>query len=203
MSVAADETREALFLYAFPTHTTPRRNKPPPQKIPISPILPLPPISPGVSEFRMARLSRLEQVFTESPVYFITACTQNRRHLLANEQSHDQFVRFCSLARARGVLVGKYVLMPDHFHLFVCIPPGAVGLSLWMKSLKNTLSKSWREQGIAAPHWQKGFFDHLIRSTESHAEKWRYVRENPVRAGYVDQAEHWPYAGEIQPDSWS
>jgi len=50
------------------------------------------------------------------------------------------------------------------------------------------------------PHWQKGFFDHLLRSEESHAEKWQYVRENPVRAGLCLTAEEWPYAGQIMPD---
>jgi putative transposase len=151
----------------------------------------------------MNRLTRLDTVFTEAPVYFVTACTEKRRHLLANDDAHEVFRCFCILARDRGALVGRYVLMPDHLHLFVCIPPGAVGLSMWMKSLKNTLSKHWREHGIEAPHWQKGFFDHLIRSGESHAEKWKYVRENPVRAGLVGRAEDWPYDGAIQPDSWT
>jgi putative transposase len=151
----------------------------------------------------MERLSRLDSVFTEAPVYFITACTEKRRHLLANREVHEVFQQFCVNARDRGVLVGRYVLMPDHLHLFVCIPPGALGLSMWMKSLKNALSKQWREHGIEAPHWQKGFFDHLIRSGESHGEKWKYVRENPVRAGLVVKAEDWPYAGAIQPDSWT
>jgi hypothetical protein len=39
--------------------------------------------------------------------------------------------------------------------------------------------------------------DHLLRSDESYAEKWNYVRENPVRAGLAQSAEDWPYAGEI------
>jgi putative transposase len=151
----------------------------------------------------MERLGRLETVFTAAPLYFITACTEKRRHLLASYEAHEVFQKFCVNARDRGVLVGRYVLMPDHLHLFVCIPPGAVGLSMWMKSLKNTLSKHWREQGIEAPHWQKGFFDHLIRSGESHAEKWKYVRENPVRAALVANADDWPYAGTIQPESWT
>lgn len=53
--------------------------------------------------------------------------------------------------------------------------------------------------GIAAPlpHWQQGFFDHLIRSSESYAQKWEYVRENPVRAGFVTAADTWPYQGEF------
>jgi len=54
-------------------------------------------------------------------------------------------------------------------------------------------------QAITAPlpHWQEGFFDHLLRSDESHAEKWEYVRQNPVRAGLCHQPEEWPYQGEI------
>jgi len=45
--------------------------------------------------------------------------------------------------------------------------------------------------------WQRGFFDHLIRNTESYAQKWDYVRENPVRAGLVSAAENWKYQSEI------
>jgi putative transposase len=149
----------------------------------------------------MSRLTRLGAIFTESPVYFITACTERRRHLLANDETHEAFCKFCHHAKDGGVLVGRYVLMPDHLHLFVCIPPGTVGLSMWMKSLKNALSKHWRVRGIDAPHWQKGFFDHVIRSNESHAEKWKYMQDNPVRAGLVSDARDWPYAGSIQADS--
>ena len=57
------------------------------------------------------------------------------KHLLADAATHEAFRRFCDSAQERGALVGRYVLMPDHFHLFVCIPPGAVGLSPWVKSL--------------------------------------------------------------------
>ena len=34
----------------------------------------------------------------------------------------------------------------------------------------------------------KGFFDHLIRHSESYSEKWEYVRQNPVRAGLVNES---------------
>jgi putative transposase len=148
----------------------------------------------------MNRLTRLDWSYTEAPVYFITTCTEKRRRLLDNDGAHDVFREFCEDARERGELVGRYVLMPDQLHLFVRIPPGEMGLSMWMKTLKNTMSKHWRGQEIEAPHWQKGFFDHLIRSDESHAEKWRYVRENRVRAGLVTRAEDWPYAGQILPE---
>ena len=151
----------------------------------------------------MERLNRLGWTYTDTPVYFITVNTFGRRRLLDNGGAHAAFRHFCEQARGRGALVGRYVLMPDHAHLFVCIPPGDMGLSSWIKSLKNSLSKHWRGEGVDAPHWQKGFFDHLIRSDESHAEKWKYVRENPVRAGLVPCTEDWPYAGQILPDAGS
>jgi len=49
----------------------------------------------------------------------------------------------------------------------------------------------------APPVWQRGFFDHLLRSDESYEQKWNYVRENPIRAGLAKSADDWRYAGEI------
>ena len=94
-------------------------------------------------------------------------------------------------------VVGRYVLMPDHV-LFVALPEvGNVTLSGWMKSLKAVLGKTLLTLGTDKPHWQEGFFDHLLRSEESEAQKWEYVRMNPVRAGLCRAPEDWPYQGEI------
>lgn len=145
------------------------------------------------------RLHRLEQVFAAEPVFFITACAADRHAILANIVVHDAFVRFTTAAAARGVFVGRYVIMPDHLHFFATLAGNAPSLSEWMKSLKNSLSKTLREQAVAAPHWQKGYFDHVLRSEESYDEKWSYVAENPVRAGLVKSAAEWLYQGEIHP----
>jgi putative transposase len=51
--------------------------------------------------------------------------------------------------------------------------------------------------GIQKPHWQEGFFDHVLRSHESYSQKWEYVRMNPVRAHLSETLEEWPYQGEI------
>ena len=87
--------------------------------------------------------------------------------------------------------------MPDHLHLFVAIDGERVSPSDWMKSLKGTLSSGLRAGGEAPPYWQKGFFDHVLRSGDSYSQKWHYVRENPVRAGLAKDWEEWPYLGEI------
>ena len=83
---------------------------------------------------------------------------------------------------------------------FFVMPPLGV-----LKSLSGTIGK-WKEwtakrilksTGESAPLWQPEFFDHLLRSEESLAEKWAYVRENPTRGGLVAQAGDWPYAGSV------
>ena len=92
--------------------------------------------------------------------------------------------------------------MPDHLHFF-CVnneTPGAGSLSRFMAGFKQWTAKGiLRATGAAPPFWQKGFFDHVLRSDESYESKWGYVRENPVRAGLVSNADEWPYAGEITP----
>lgn len=143
------------------------------------------------------RLRRLDWVFLRAPIYFVTACTHSRAPWLACSEVHETLVSFFSRGAERGAFVGCYVLLPDHLHLFVSFRPGSLQLSAWMKSLKNTLSKTLRGMGKPAPHWQDGFFDHVLRSSESYEQKWLYVRDNPVRAGLVSQADDWPYQGNI------
>jgi putative transposase len=143
------------------------------------------------------RLRRLEWVFDREPIYFVTACTAQRRRILATEAIHTAFVTFATNGIGRGAVVGRYVIMPDHIHLFLALDPERITLSAWVKSFKNHVSKELRNGGEPAPHWQRGFFDHALRSRESYDEKWGYVLRNPVRARLVKQAEDWPFQGEI------
>ena len=100
-------------------------------------------------------------------------------------------------AQERDVAVGRYVIMPDHVHLFAAFPINGITLSDWVQSLRTVIGKSLLRVGIQKPHWQEGFFDHVLRSHESYSQKWKYVRMNPVRAHLSKTPEEWPYQGEI------
>jgi putative transposase len=143
------------------------------------------------------RLRRLDWLYTDSPAYYLTACVERKRTLLANTQIHEAFIGFAEEAARREVYVGRYTIMPDHVHLFAALSPRAPALSKWMKALKGTLSEVLRELKVTGPYWEKGFFDHVLRSEESYAQKWLYVRENPVRGGLVAKSEDWPFQGEL------
>ena len=136
---------------------------------------------------------RLGLIYVDQPLYFVTFCTLHRRALLANTEVHTKFRIYCTRAVEYNVGVGRYVIMPNHVHLFV---RGAAEfeLGIWVRGLKRAVE-------AAVPGgdkiWQAGFFDHILRSDESYSEKWNYIFENPVRAGLVSHPEEWPYQGEV------
>jgi putative transposase len=142
---------------------------------------------------------RLEQLFTQlRPFYFLTFNTSNRTRVLTHPEIHHKFRVFCQRAHQQhDVAVGRYVLMPDHMHLFVAFPPTGITLPKWVQALRSVLGKELLRLGFQKPHWQEGFFDHVLRSADSYSEKWEYVRMNPVRAGLCTKSEDWPYQGEI------
>jgi putative transposase len=135
------------------------------------------------------------------PFYFVTFNTHQRQPLLANDALHQAWLTFARQATDHGAAVGRYVLMPDHAHLFVWLAP-ETDLANWVRALKAVLGKELLRQGHPKPHWQEGFFDHLLRSDESYGKKWEYVRQNPVRKGLCDRATDWPYQGEVTELMW-
>jgi REP element-mobilizing transposase RayT len=64
---------------------------------------------------------RLDIVFQKyhPPFFFVTFNTYHRKRLLCNAQVHEEFRRFAKSGEERGISVGRYVIMPDHIHLFV------------------------------------------------------------------------------------
>jgi len=141
---------------------------------------------------------RLELLFSSiHPFYFVTFNTYKRFKFLAREEIHEVFRSFCIRAADHDVAVGRYVIMPDHVHLFVALPPTGITLSQWIHALRTVIGKELLRLGTQKPHWQEGSFDHVLRSAESYSQKWDYVRMNPVRAGLVKDSQDWPYQGEI------
>ena len=143
------------------------------------------------------RPPRLSRVFDRTPLYFVTFNTWNRYPLLANDAVHKFFCNYAHKNQPRGFVVGRYVIMPDHIHLFVRIGVEQK-LNQYIRLMKQVLTKQIRLVAVADHVWQPGFFDHVMRSSESYAEKWAYVRMNPVRAGLVVDADEWKFAGELE-----
>ena len=145
-------------------------------------------------------LRRLERVWVDWPIYFITTCTLERRKILASKEITAILIGEWRDAHSRhGWAIGRYVIMPDHVHFFCSAELGAKPLPIFMQRWKEWSSKRIsRELKLSGRLWQEEFFDHILRSSESYSQKWDYVQENPVRAGLVKSSDRWPWQGEIE-----
>ncbi len=150
-------------------------------------------------------LRRLGEVWSDTPLYFLTVCVAQRRPLLATPAVAALLIDTWREADERhGWTVGRYVVMPDHVHFFARPKFQAKTLTDFMRDWKK-----WTTRQITAalnpsvrkpePVWQPEYFDHLLRSADSYSEKWEYVFQNPVRANLVAIPEAWPHSGEITP----
>jgi REP-associated tyrosine transposase len=158
---------------------------------------------------RKGKPRRLELIFQayDCPVFLVSFNALGRRQILARKEVQSALETYCRRAADFDVGVGRYVVMPDHVHLFVCMGRDSkVTLGEWVKGLKRHLDTALLMCGLeplAFPgqtlrsFWQPGFHDYLLRESETYAQKWDYVRENSVRAGLVARADDWPFQGEI------
>ena len=155
-------------------------------------------------------LRRLERIWIDKPIYFITTCTLGRRPILAtNEIAVILTDEWRNAHDRHGWAIGRYVIMRDHVHFFCRAELDAKALPIFIQRWKEWTSKRIAREFIAAgigdpgikqggSLWQEEFFDHVLRSSESYGQKWEYVKENPVRAGLVRKSDDWPFQGEIE-----
>src|SRR5271154_832194 len=86
-------------------------------------------------------------------IIFLTVCTKDRRPLLANPVCHRLLIEWGG--KADRWLVGHYVILPDHLHLFCapgCVPE--TSLQAWAAYWKNGVARCWpgKKNG---PLWQR------------------------------------------------
>ncbi len=144
-----------------------------------------------------ARHPPIEQ-HNRSVIIHLTVCTHNRRKILANDKLHSKLVEIWE--HSKHWKVGRYVIMPDHIHLF-CSPVGKEHESInhWVTYWKRAVSRALPQ---LQPIWQRDCWDTQLRQHESYTEKWHYIRNNPVRAGLVEDSDHWKFQGELNVLMW-
>jgi len=148
---------------------------------------------------RPAHQSMVEH-FNASCIVFLSVCAEKRRPILCNGSVHDLLIR--SWKEADSWLVGRYIVMPDHLHLF-CSPVGIEYPSLksWVSYWKSLSACQWPDPTVGKV-WQRDFWDTQLRKGASYTEKWNYVVNNPVRANLIAAASEWPYQGELNVFQW-
>jgi putative transposase len=155
---------------------------------------------PRATDRRRKRLRLKNYDYSAPGTYFITVCTYKRDCLLGEIAAGR--VRLSSSGRIveqawrwvgdrySSVELDEWVVMPNHLHAILTIrdPHLADSTNRPAKSLgrltaafKGTSTNEInRTRGAHAPVWQRGFYDHIVRTEEDLARIRRYVIENPI-----------------------
>jgi putative transposase len=138
------------------------------------------------------------ETHNRSVIVFLTVCTKDRKPLLANHRCHEVLTNWWR--KSTHWLAGRYIILPDHLHLYCA--PGTEDQSLhkWVAYWKNGAARELK-CGLET-FWQRDFWDVQMRSLQNYETQWEYIRHNPVRHGLVNSTELWPYQGEIHLLDW-
>jgi len=134
------------------------------------------------------RNRRPEWVDENDPL-FITLCHKRRGiHHFDNPDAWRALLASAKHAKDTDRWHPLLVLaMPDHLHIIAKIPRNP--------DITRMLGELKRDYSHRLPtEWQKGGFDHRLRSYEHYLEKRDYVLQNPVRAGFILKPADWPYS---------
>jgi putative transposase len=131
------------------------------------------------------------------PIVFLTVCTKHRQPWLAAKNVHD--LLYETWKRADAWLVGRYVVMPDHIHLFAAPSASPRPFDNWVRFWKSQFTKAHQ---VREHQWQADHWDTRLRSWESYDSKSMYVSNNPVRHGLVSKSMDWPFQGQLNELRW-
>jgi REP element-mobilizing transposase RayT len=88
--------------------------------------------------------------------------------------------------------LGAWCVMPNHVH--VGLQPGeSAGLGPVVHSWKSfTAQEANKLLGRNGRFWQREYYDHVVRDMDELKRTWRYILQNPARAGLPS----WRWVGE-------
>ena len=128
--------------------------------------------------------------------YFITICTERHEPLLGRICTREDGTASASMvlndtgriveeailaipSHYPGAAIDKYVVMPNHVHWILTIPPEPerpLRVPQIVGQFKRAVSVK-----LGKSIWQLGFHDHVIRGEADYREIWTYIDNNPLK----------------------
>ncbi|MBL8484874.1 MAG: transposase [Rhodocyclaceae bacterium] len=121
--------------------------------------------------------------------------------LTRNIDALRQAVR--QVRRVHPFIIHGWVVLPDHMHCIIELPPGDTNFALRWRLIRMGFSRripntEWRsavrqergERGL----WQRRYWEHLIRDDADFQAHMDYLHFNPVKHGWVACVRDWPYS---------
>ena len=125
---------------------------------------------------------------------------------------------FAHVKRQHPFKMNAIVILPDHLHSILTLPPDNTDFSTRWGLIKAYFSRriiqgerisASRQKRGERGIWQRRFWEHLIRDETDYRQHVDYIHWNPVKNGYVSCVKDWPYSSfqshvlrGIYPENW-
>lgn len=130
--------------------------------------------------------------------YFITIRSHSfERHFVNAHVVAKATEILKSTADREGFSVWAYCFMPDHAHLLVEGKYTNADMNHFVALFKQR-SGYWFKSIYSTKLWASNYYEHVLRNDEATMTVARYIVQNPVRKGIVDDCSDYPYAGSLE-----
>ncbi len=132
--------------------------------------------------------------------HFVTLCCAARRPVFGDaEQARWIVDELRKDSNSHKFAVHAYSAMPDHLHALLMGLDATSNLLAFMKSLKQKTAYEFQKE-FQIDLWQKKFYDHILRQTDSVEGVAAHIWMNPVRKGLCKDPREYPYSGSFALD---
>jgi len=144
---------------------------------------------------REKRHRLIPELYVGERVVSFTGCVKDRKKLFTNLEIFLKMEEFLlSSMKKYKCDAYIYLFMPNHFHFILTGKNERSNIKKCIDLFKQK-SGFYISQNQKEYHWQKDYYDHILRKHENLIANIKYILNNPVRAGIVDYWKDYKYMG--------
>ena len=130
--------------------------------------------------------------------YFITIRSHAFKHHFVNGKAVRKLIDILKNAAVQeGFSVWAYCFMPDHLHLLIEGKNSSADMKTFVRSFKQKTAY-WFKSTYGAQLWGVNYYEHVLRNDEATRAVARYIIQNPLRKGLVEDCSNYPYSGSFE-----
>jgi putative transposase len=161
---------------------------------------------------------RYRRNFIAGGTFFFTVILADRRSSILVDHIASLRAAFRQTRRERPFAIDAIVVLPDHVHTIMTMPPEDADFSGRWRRIKGLFTRDVVRSGLSIARdrrgefdlWQRRFWEHTVRDDGDFARHVDYIHYNPVKHGLVTQVNNWPHSSfhryvrqGILPEDWA
>lgn len=136
-------------------------------------------------------------LFIPNAKYFITGTTYQKKMWFKDNKTKEQLLNSISIGFDKyGWIMEEWVILDNHYHLMGNAPDDSGTLPVMMKGI-HKFTALWIKKNIpdakGAERIMYNYWDTCITFEASYFARLHYIWHNPVKHGYVKNAEEWVF----------